>query len=89
MMSESDQSTKRSGDKLKCADASAVSPREAFLLFELASRLGLSRQVRRTKKEKMVEKLADGSMSVHSQARSHAWWRDENPWCARQCRESW
>ena len=55
MMSKSDQRTKRSGDKLKRVDASAVSPSETFSLFELARRLGQSHRVRRTKKEKMVE----------------------------------
>ena len=42
-------------DKLKCVDASAVSPSATFPLFESARRLGLSHKVRRTKKEKMVE----------------------------------
>ena len=41
MMSESNQSTTRSDDKLKCVDASAVSPCETFPLFEPARRLGL------------------------------------------------
>ena len=55
MMSGCDQRTRRSGDKLKCVDASAVRPSETFPLFETARRLGRSHQVRRTKNEKVVE----------------------------------